>query len=104
MTGVSGKPLMEIHYQEDWAALYVNGVLDRVGDADNTVQRALELCGVVTVMDDAFMRGQDQREGVAPTLDAVAEYRTDRECARALAADLRARAAALLAEASATGQ
>lgn len=95
---------LEIHYADEWAALYVDGVLDRVGDAGNTEERALALCGVVTVQDDAFMRGQDHAIGVAHTLDEVAAYRADRDANRRRAEDLRAQAAELLAEATALGQ
>lgn len=90
---------LEIHYADDWAALYVDGKLDRVGDAYNTEERALSLAGVATVHDDAFMRGQSQRDGVAQTLDEVAAYARERDERLAVAAQKRAEAERLLAEA-----
>lgn len=92
-------PKLEIHYADQWAALYVNGRLDRVGDSYLAEERAFELCGVKTVQDDAFMRGQTTREGVAQTIDEVNEYRQQRDHARAEAARLREEAARLAAEA-----
>lgn len=92
----SNGPQIEIHYAEEWAALYVDGLLDRVGDAYLAEERALELLGVTTVHDDAFMRGQSQRAGVAQTLDQVREFAQDREQRRQRAAELRAEADRLL--------
>ncbi len=91
---------LEIHYADDeWAALYKDGVLERVGDAYLAEERAFELLGVKTVRDDAFMRGQTQASGVAHTLDEVATFVTERETKRRQAAALRAEAERLLAEA-----
>ncbi len=96
-------PDLEIHYDPDgdWAALYVNGVLDRVGDAYRTEERALEVLGVTTVQDNAFLRGGDGvgQPAVARTLTEVAEYRTERERRREEAERLRAEAQALLEQA-----
>lgn len=92
---------LEIHYSDDWAALYVDGKLDRVGDTYLTEERAFELTGVKQVQDNAFMRGQSFREGVARTLDEVAEFRDQREANKVKAAELRAEADRLLAEAGA---
>ena len=94
-------PNLEIHYANDWAALYIDGTLDpdTVGDAYHAEEKAFELLGVKQVRDDAFMRGQSQRTGVAPTLDAVDEYRWQRDGAREEAARLRQEADALLARA-----
>lgn len=97
---------LEIHYAADWAALYVDGKLERVGDSYLAEERAFEMLGVTVVHDDAFMRGQSQRMGVADTLEEVAEWRTQRdqlleqadqleaqaEAARETAAELRAQA------------
>jgi hypothetical protein len=94
-------PELEIHCADDWAGLYVDGHLDRVGDAGNTIERALDLAGVKTVDDDAFMRGQNQAAGVAPTLADVEAYRAARTGRQAAAAGLRARAAELAAQADA---
>lgn len=90
---------LELHYAEEWAALYVDGKLDQVGDSYNTEERAFELLGVPQIHDDAFMRGQDKRRGVAQTLDEVAEYQTRREQGAARAEELRAQAAELLRQA-----
>lgn len=94
-------PNLEIHYDPngEWAALYVDGRLDRVGDAYLAEEKAFELLGVKTLQDDAFLRGQGGRDGVAQTLDEVAAYRTERDAAKARAAQLRERAAELMAEA-----
>jgi hypothetical protein len=95
---------IEIHDAGDWAALYLDGVLveDSVGDSYIAEEMAMTLCGVTTVQDPAFMRGQSQRDGVAPTLEAVTEYRDKRDNldARLAEADAkRAQAFALLEEA-----
>lgn len=93
-------PAMEIHHSgEEWSALYVDGRLEEVGDTYVVEERAFELLGVKEVQDDAFMRGQKSREGVAPTIDEVEAYRAEREASKARAAELREQAAALLAEA-----
>ena len=94
-------PKLEIHYAGEWAALYVDGDLERVGDAYLAEERAFEIFGVKTVHDNAFMRGQQQADGVARTLDDVAAYRATREGRRQEAERLRAEAARLLTEASA---
>lgn len=90
---------LEIHYEEEWAALYVDGKLERVGDSYLAEERAFEILGVRTVQDDAFMRGQTSAEGVAKTLDEVEAYREDREQRTRRAAELRAQAAKLEQEA-----
>lgn len=92
---------LEIHYADNWAALYVDGNLDRVGDAYLTEERAFELLGVKIVKDDAFMRGQEQASGAAQTLAEAVAY-SDQQVARLRrAAELRAQADRLLAEAAA---
>lgn len=91
---------LEIHHNgDDWAALYVDGKLDRVGDAYLADERVRELLGVTYVVDDSFMRGQTSRDGVAKTLDEVEEYRTARQLAIQEAERLREEAAALIAKA-----
>lgn len=97
-------PALEIHYDSEetggsgnWAALYVDGRLETVGDAYVAEEKAFALAGVVTVQDSAFMRGQNQRSGVAQTLDHVREYRDRRDQLLADAADLDKRARELLA-------
>lgn len=93
-------PDLQIHYADDWAALYVDGNLDHVGDTYRTEERAFEILGVPQVQDDAFMRGQKQRDGVAPTLADVQTYRQQRAADRAEAARLREQATKLLADAA----
>jgi hypothetical protein len=94
-------PDLEIHYDPTgtWGALYVDGCLERVGDSYLAEERAFELLGVKTVQDNAFLRGQDGRNGCAQTLDELAAYRSQRDADRAEAARLRAEAAELLARA-----
>lgn len=94
-------PKLEIHYEEEWAGLYVDGKLDRVGDAYLAEQRAFELLGVTLVHDDAFMRGHKDEDAVARTLDDVAAYRDRRDADRVTAARLRREAEQLVAEAAA---
>ena len=70
---------IEIHEDEDWAAVYVDGNLVRVGDAYLADEWLRTYFGVKTVQDDAFMRGQTSREGVAKTLDEVLDYARSRQ-------------------------
>ncbi len=90
---------LEIHYADDWAALYKDGKLERVGDTYLAEERAFELLGVVIVQDAAFMRGQSHRDGVAQTVDEIDEYVRDRDDRKRLADQKRAEAERLLAEA-----
>ena len=90
---------LEIHYDEEWAALYVDGKLDRVGDSYLAEERAFELLGVKVFQDDAFMRGQKTREGVAQTLEEVREYQVLRDGRRNQIEALRKKAEDLLSQA-----
>ncbi len=93
---------LEIHYDGSWAALYVDGNLrGEPGDSYRVEEEAFELLGVRQVQDDAFMRGQKHREGVARTLAEVDEYRQTRTDRAAEVKRKREQAAALLAEAEA---
>ena len=93
-------PHLEIHYTDGaWAGLYVDGTLTQVGDAHVAEEMAFGLAGVIVVKDDAFMRGQIHRDGVARTLDEVAMYRKVRDHRRARVVELRQRAAELEAQA-----
>jgi hypothetical protein len=96
---VSNTPRLEIHYADEWAALYVDGKLDRVGDSYLAEERAFEILGVKTVQDDAFMCGQTSAAGVAQTVEEAEEFAREREAKRARAAELRAQADRLLREA-----
>lgn len=93
---------LQIHYDTEdtggsgeWAALYVDGKLETVGDSHNAEEQAMALAGIVTVHDSAFMRGQKYREGVAKTLEEVTEFRDKRDRVLAEAARLRLQAAEL---------
>lgn len=91
-------PKLEIHYDpnSNWAALYVDGQMETVGDAYVAEEHAFDLAGVAIVRDDAFLRGQDTRDGAAQTLDEVTAYRRQRDAARSEAELLRQQAQALL--------
>jgi hypothetical protein len=91
---------VEIHYSDDWAALYVDGKLHSdPGDSYRIEEEAFALLGVRQVMDDAFMRGQKARDGVARTLWEVTEFASQRDADRAEAVRKRELAGKLLAEA-----
>jgi hypothetical protein len=99
MSDVAGQSKIEFHVDGEWTAVYLDGELVRVGDhylADEWLQ---ERAGVKVVCDNAFMRGQMAREGVARTLAEVAEYRERRALRRRQVLDLRAQAKVLLMEA-----
>jgi len=94
---------LEIHYDGggEWAALYVDGVLDldTVGDSYHAEERAFELLGVKQVMDSPFLRGSNRREDAAPTLDDIEAYRQRMEERERQVRRLLAEAAALQARA-----
>ncbi len=90
---------VEIHEADEWAAVYLDGKLQRVGDAYLADEWVRSHFGVTTVQDDAFMRGQTGRGGVAQTLDEVEEYARQRAARRAEVDRLRAEAARLEDEA-----
>ncbi len=90
---------IEIHEADEWAAVYLDGKLQRVGDAYLADEWVREHFGVVTVQDDAFMRGQSHRSGVAQTVNEIVDYRQQRATARERAAALRDEADRLLREA-----
>jgi hypothetical protein len=92
---------IQIHYADEWAALYVDGdLVERtVGDSYIAEEHALNLLGVKQVHDDAFMRGGNDRSTVANTLMEVDNFRFTRQKKRIEAARLRAEAARLLDEA-----
>ena len=80
----------------EWSALYVDGRLDRAGDHYLIDERIRELAGVTVIEGDDFLRGQNK---AAQTLAEVEAYTDRRDRARKTAADLRADAAKLLADA-----
>lgn len=90
---------IEFHTAGEWTAVYLDGKLLRVGDTYLADEWLHDYVGVEDVFDDAFMRGQNGREGVAETLDEVTAYATQRQEKRDRAATLRAEAQRLEAEA-----
>ena len=73
---------------EEWSALYVDGKLDTVGDHYLADDRIRELAGVEVIHGDDFLRGGNQREDVAPTLEALCEWQQVRDRRLAEAAEL----------------
>jgi hypothetical protein len=94
-------PKVEVHEEGEWSALYIDGKLDRVGDHYLADERIREIFAVEVVHDDAFMRGQNTRDGVAKTLDEVHAYVKERAERIHAAADKVRQAELLLAEARA---
>jgi hypothetical protein len=98
-------PDLEIHYSgQDWAALYSGGALVANGHDHTVEEAALSMCDVKLVNDDAFLRGGNGtgRNGTPPiaaTLDEVHEYADQRDTRLSQAAEMRAQAARLLADA-----
>lgn len=86
--------MLEIWYDPNgtWAALYVDGKLDKVGDSSGVEERVMELAEVVVEHDNAFLRGGDGRASVASTVDAITEYREARDEQRQKVAELREQA------------
>lgn len=90
---------LEIHYSDGWAALYVDGNLECVGDSYIAEEQAFQILGVRQIQNDAFMRGQTSRDGVAQTLEEVEAYETERFKRQEKAEALREQANELLAQA-----
>jgi hypothetical protein len=88
-----------VHEAEEWSAVYLDGALQRVGDTYLADEWIRDFFGVTTVQDDAFLRGQNHRDGVAQTLDELDAYRRLRDEAKTQVAALRAEADRLLTEA-----
>lgn len=98
---------IEFHEADEWTAVYVHGTLARdryrnpmVGNSYLADEWLRELFGVKTVQDDAFMLGQDGRDGVARHTGEIVQYATAREERKAAAATLREQAAALARQAA----
>jgi hypothetical protein len=74
------RPSIELHHQADtdWAALYCDGKLLEAGEFPRIADVALGLADVRHVADDAFMRGQMHRDGIARDLGEVDRFRTVR--------------------------
>jgi hypothetical protein len=101
---------LQIHYPYDseWAALYVDGKLDTIGDSYVAEGKALRLAGVTLVHSDApggdgddCLRGGEYRDGAAQTLDELEVYRADRIARETRAAELERQAAELEGQAQA---
>lgn len=85
---------------EEWSALYVDGKLDRVGDAYLVDERVGEILGVQVISGDEgedFLRGGNTREDVAQTLTDISDWKSAQE-AEASKAELLAQADALQTE------
>jgi hypothetical protein len=96
---------IEVHEADDWAAVYMDGKLvDGPGDAYLRDEWLRAHFGVVTVQDNAFMRGQNMADGAAHTLDEIEAYRTERDARLWRAAELRAEADRLTKEAEELGR
>lgn len=91
---------IEFHQSDGWTAVYLNGQLQRVGDSYLADEWLQERVGITVVDDDAFLLGQGTKAGVAPTLDEVHQFTETRQEKVTRAAELRARAADLLTQAS----
>lgn len=95
-------PSYEIHRDDEWEALYVDGKLD-TGPTESYLiwERLTALLGIDVIDDNAFMRGGNQRSDAAQTLDEVHAYAEARDARLAAAAARRAEAQRLSAEADA---
>lgn len=85
---------------EEWAALYVDGVLDRVGDSYLIDERIRDLAQVEE-KDGNFLLGGNYRDDAAKTLEEIDQYEANREQLLAKAAEMEAAAKALEAQAAA---
>jgi hypothetical protein len=85
----------------EWSALYVNGVLETVGDHYLADERIRKIFGVAVVDSDDFLRGGNGRTDVARTVQDIAAYAMARDDRLRRAAELREQAVALEAEAAA---
>lgn len=85
----------------DWSALFVDGLLDRVGDHYLIEERIEELVNVTVRDSNDFLLGGNSREDVAQTLAEAEEFGNRREDLRRRANELRTQAEQLLREAEA---
>jgi hypothetical protein len=83
----------------DWSALYVDGLLDRVGDHCLVDDRISELAHVTVINSNDFLLGGYSSSDVAKTLTAAQVYGNVRGAAAVAAEDLREQAAGLIREA-----
>lgn len=86
---------------EEWSALYIDGLLDRVGDTYLSDERIAELLGVEE-RESPFLASNDiTRDDVPKTVEGVEASDDAIRAKRERAATLREQAAALIAEAGA---
>lgn len=71
---MDAKDVVIHHSIGDWAAVYVDGKLERIGDTADMLEHALEELGVRMVWDSQFMLGQTKRDGAAKTLEEIEAY------------------------------
>jgi hypothetical protein len=72
---------MENGNDADWAALYVNGMLEYEGHTDSVEAHALQGLGITFVYDSAFMRGGNgmyKNNKTASSLAEIEVYRKTR--------------------------
>ena len=87
---------------DEWSALYVDGVLDRVGDSYLIDERIATIAGVQTIAGGEILMPNGIREiDVPKTLDAAEQAIREHEQRKAQSEQLREQAAALEAEATA---
>lgn len=77
----------------DYAAVFVDGKREDIGDLPDVLERLLERMGVEFVWSESFLLGQHSASGAAQTTSQIAEYDTQRENARARLAEIQAEAA-----------
>lgn len=86
---------------EDWAAIYIDGVLHSHGEDYARREALLRLLGVKEVQDPAFLRGTTgTHTQAAGTLDQIAAWQAQRTDKAAEARALREKANELLADAA----
>jgi len=69
---------IEVHFAEDWAAVYENGELAYEHHVDDMFDFLFSKLKIKEVHDDAFLRG-GSGQNTAKTLVEVYEYRQQRE-------------------------
>jgi hypothetical protein len=89
---------VEVHEADKWSAVYLDGKLVRQATPYLANEWVRAHFGVVTVQDDAFLRGGSGAE-TAQTLDEVAAYARTRRDALDRAVELERQAEALIDEA-----
>lgn len=69
-----GKSFVRFSGSGEWAALYVDGRLEEVGDRYRSDDRIAEFLGVDEIDSDDFMLGGNDYDDVAKTLDDIKAY------------------------------